>query len=193
LLVGEPFSPEGKFQNLTIEALEVLNLSDVAWTAYERDGDEQSWAAKHALFFRSIFISSLGSALTRVQSGDNEALRTFMPHEGADLNGSVMVSPLRDKPGNVGLDAWFSEVERTANLNPRSSEHRFELNGKAALRVRYLNSAAGGTEMEAVYVVAGSRTFSIVFSGNNRGTPLETLGNYPVFMRMVQSFEVQVR
>jgi hypothetical protein len=117
----------------------------------------------------------------------------FMPHEGADLNGSVMVSPLRDKPGNVGLDAWFSEVERTANLNPRSSEHRFDLNGKAALRVRYLNSSAGGTEMEAVYVVAGSRTFSIEFSGNNRGTPLETLGNYPVFMRMVQSFEVQVR
>jgi hypothetical protein len=117
----------------------------------------------------------------------------FMPHEGADINGSVMVSPLRDKPRNMGLDAWFSEVERTANLNPRSSEHRFELNGKAALRVRYLNSAAGGTEMEAVYVVAGARTFSIEFSGNNRGTPLETLGNYLVFMRMVQSFEVQVR
>jgi hypothetical protein len=47
--------------------------------------------------------------------------------------------------------------------------------------------------MEAVYVVAGSRTFSIGFSGDNPGTPLEMLGNYPVFMRMVQSFEVQVR
>ena len=57
--------------------------------------------------------------------------------------------------------------------------------------MRYLNSAAG-IEMEAVYVVAGSRTFSIEFSGDNRGTPLEKLGNYPVFMRMVQSFEVQV-
>ena len=92
-----------------------------------------------------------------------------------------MVSPLRDKPGNVGLDAWFSEVERTDNLNPRSSEHRFELNGNAALRVRYLNSAAA-IEMEAVYVVAGSRTFSIGFSGDNRRTPLEMLGNYPVFI-----------
>jgi hypothetical protein len=89
----EPFSAEGKFQNLTIEALEVLTLPDVAWAAYERDGDEQAWAAKHALFFRSIFIPSLGSALTRVQSGDTEALRAFADRLEGGLKRRLATQP----------------------------------------------------------------------------------------------------
>jgi hypothetical protein len=104
-----------------------------------------------------------------------------------------MVSTLRDKPSNISLDAWFSEVQATANLNPRSSEHRFDLNGKPALRVRYLNNVAGGIEMEEVYVVAGGRTFSIELSGDKPGIQLEKLGNYALFMRMVESFQVQDR
>jgi hypothetical protein len=115
----------------------------------------------------------------------------FMPPSGAESGGFVMVSPLSDKPGDLNLEAWFLEVEKAANRNPRSSEKRFELNGKPALRVRYLNSVAGGIEMEEVYVVAGSRTFSIEFGSEKRGTPLEKLANYARFIKMVQSFEVQ--
>jgi hypothetical protein len=89
----DPFSLDGKFQNLTIEALEVFTLPDAAWTAYERDGDQQAWAAKHALFFRSIFIPSLASALTRVQSGDNDALRTFADRLESGLKRHLATQP----------------------------------------------------------------------------------------------------
>ena len=52
-------------------------LSDSAWTDYERDGDSTALAAKHALFFRSVFMPSLATALTRVRSGDPEAVTAF--------------------------------------------------------------------------------------------------------------------
>jgi hypothetical protein len=52
-------------------------LTDSAWTDYERDGDSKALAAKHALFFRSVFMPSLASALTRVRTGDAEALTAF--------------------------------------------------------------------------------------------------------------------
>jgi len=66
-----------KFRDLTIEAVDESVLSDSAWTDYERDGDSKALAAKHALFFRSVFMPSLASALTRVRSGDAEALAAF--------------------------------------------------------------------------------------------------------------------
>ena len=101
-----------------------------------------------------------------------------------------MVSPLQDKPNNIGLDAWFADIESTANLNPRISERRFTLNGLSALRVRYLNPGMG-IEMEETYVLSGSHTFSISFSGDKPGEKLENLPNYPVYTKMVESFQVK--
>ena len=66
-----------KFRDLTIEAVDESVLSDSAWTDYERDGDSKALAAKHALFFRSVFMPSLASALTRVRTGDADALTAF--------------------------------------------------------------------------------------------------------------------
>jgi hypothetical protein len=72
-----PFARDGHFQRLTVEDLEMSELPDTAWIDYERDGDKEALATKHALFFRSVFMPTLASALDRVGSGDAEALRVF--------------------------------------------------------------------------------------------------------------------
>ena len=70
-----PFARGGQFQQLAMEACELSTLEDATWAAYERDRDKEALAAKQALFFRSIFVPSLASALSR--AGDAEACRAF--------------------------------------------------------------------------------------------------------------------
>jgi hypothetical protein len=72
-----PFAQGGHFQNLTVEDLEMSPLPDPAWNDYERDGNKEALATKQALFFRSVFMPSLASALTLVRAGDAKALRIF--------------------------------------------------------------------------------------------------------------------
>jgi hypothetical protein len=72
-----PFAANGKFRQLTVESCEMFELPDAAWTDYQHDGDKEALTSKHALFFRSIFVPSLASALVRVRDGDSEALATF--------------------------------------------------------------------------------------------------------------------
>lgn len=72
-----PFAQDGQFEGLSFESFDLSALTDVAWTQYERDGDKDALAEKHALFFRSVFMPSLAAALTRVQAGDAEALGAF--------------------------------------------------------------------------------------------------------------------
>jgi hypothetical protein len=115
---------------------------------------------------------------------------TFLPPVDSTNDGSVMVSPLQDKPNNISLDSWFADIESKANLNPRISEQRFTLNGLSALRVRYLNPVTG-IEMEEVYVLSGSHTFSISLSDDRPGRKLENLRNYSVYAKMVESFKVE--
>jgi hypothetical protein len=62
---------------LTVEDFEMAVLPDAAWTEYERDGNKEALATKHAMFFRSIFMPSLASAIERVRAGDIEAVRIF--------------------------------------------------------------------------------------------------------------------
>jgi hypothetical protein len=81
-----PFAGVGTFQCLAVEAVEVLPLQDAAWSEYERDRNKEALASKRALFFRSVFTPSLGSALTHVQLGDAEALRIFGDRLEASLN-----------------------------------------------------------------------------------------------------------
>jgi SAM dependent carboxyl methyltransferase len=72
-----PFSPNGYFRHLTVEDFEMSSLPDAAWNDYQRDGNKEALATKQALFFRSVFMPSLASALTRVRAGDAEAFRVF--------------------------------------------------------------------------------------------------------------------
>ena len=72
-----PFAAEGEFQQLIVEACEMDELPDTAWTDFQRDGNKEALVAKHALFFRSIFAPSLASALARVRAGDAGAQSAF--------------------------------------------------------------------------------------------------------------------
>jgi len=72
-----PFAGNTSFRGLAIEEFEMAVLRDTAWDEFEKDGDKEALATKHSLFFRSVFLPSLGSALTRVRAGDGEALPAF--------------------------------------------------------------------------------------------------------------------
>ena len=72
-----PFMKTGQFQRLVVEDGELFALPDPAWGEYQENGDKEALAKKKALFFRSTFMPSLASALTRVRDGDGEALRSF--------------------------------------------------------------------------------------------------------------------
>jgi hypothetical protein len=72
-----PFTKDGSFQGLTVENCEISVLPDAAWIDYQQDGDKEALVKKQALFFRSVFMPSLASALTRVRAGDSEAQRSF--------------------------------------------------------------------------------------------------------------------
>jgi S-adenosylmethionine-dependent carboxyl methyltransferase len=72
-----PFGANREFQKLTVEDCEMSELPDAAWADYQRDEDKEALVNKQVLFFRSIFVPSLASALVRVRAGDAEALGTF--------------------------------------------------------------------------------------------------------------------
>ena len=59
-----PFSASGQFCGLAVEHCELTGLPDAAWKEYERDGNKELLANRHAGFFRSIFVPSLASALS---------------------------------------------------------------------------------------------------------------------------------
>jgi hypothetical protein len=73
-----PFVPDGQFQQLVVEDWQLSVLKDAAWADYQQDGEKEALAAKHALFFRSIFVPSLASALR--SAGDAETCRAFGDH-----------------------------------------------------------------------------------------------------------------
>src|SRR5262249_56548059 len=62
-------------QQLVVGDCAFSGPEDAAWAEYRRDGDAEALAAKHALFFRSIFAPSLASALGG--DGDVEERRAF--------------------------------------------------------------------------------------------------------------------
>jgi hypothetical protein len=84
----------------------------------------------------------------------------------------------------------LNHLKRIWNQNPQLKEERFTLNGLPALRVRYRNPVNGGTEMEAVYVIAREQAFSIEFDAPI-GVALEGLKTYLVYLEMVKTFKVK--
>jgi hypothetical protein len=59
-----PFRREGRYRNLQLESCELVCVLDPAWADYVQDGNTESLAARHALFFRSTLAPSLATALT---------------------------------------------------------------------------------------------------------------------------------
>jgi len=70
-----PFQRDGRFLDLTVEHCESTPQADAAWEQYQRDGDAEALAIKHAAFFRATFLPTLADTLTRAD--DPEARRAF--------------------------------------------------------------------------------------------------------------------
>jgi hypothetical protein len=90
-----PFAKDGSFQRLVVEDYGESLLPDVAWTEYQNTDDKEALARKNALFFRSTFMPSLASALTRVRDGDREALTAFADRLESGLTRRLVNNPAR--------------------------------------------------------------------------------------------------
>jgi hypothetical protein len=135
---------------------------------------------------------TIGSCRSCKDPSAPEVLVDFFPATDKE-SGWVMIEHLADKPSGMTVDTWFAEIKQTNNLNPRLKERSFMLHDLPALSVRYRNPNNGGEETETVYVMSGSRTFAIGFSGEKPGLALEQFGNYNTFLQMVKSFGIKPR
>jgi hypothetical protein len=119
----------------------------------------------------------------------------FFPPHMKTAEGWVMAEPLADRPSSESVDAWLTEVSRTNNANLQINEGTLTLNGLPALKVRY--RVGTGVEMETVYIVSGSQTFAVEFSGDltgkRLGIPLDKLGNYAIYLKIVDTFHFNPR
>ena len=88
-----PFANGGRFAGWSVEDFEESMLLDAMWVEYEKDGNKEALATKHALFFRAIFMPSLASALDRVRAGDAEALRLFADRLESSVRRRVLSEP----------------------------------------------------------------------------------------------------
>jgi hypothetical protein len=88
-----PFAKEGHYQGLVVEDYGEFELPDHAWIEYQNSGDTTALASKRALFFRSTFMPSLASALTRARNGDREALTSFADRLESGLRGRLVRCP----------------------------------------------------------------------------------------------------
>jgi hypothetical protein len=74
----------------------------------------------------------------------------------------VLVEHMADKPAATSADQWLRHMEEVANLNPRTGDRWVVLSGRRALSV--ITRSLDGAGSETVYVVNGSKTFSILTS-----------------------------
>jgi hypothetical protein len=71
-----PFAPRGRFEDLSVEHLEVFQGEDRAWTRYQADGDAAAFGAYWAAFARASVFPTLAAALDdgAVQARRNQFL-----------------------------------------------------------------------------------------------------------------------
>ena len=72
-----PFTDKGQFQNLTVEDFAMSEVSDSAWEQYKVDNGKEALAATRALFFRTIFVPTLASALSPERTSNGDAVGSF--------------------------------------------------------------------------------------------------------------------
>jgi hypothetical protein len=89
-----PFEKNTRFGALELKESETCLLRDVAWDEYEKDGNAQVLAEKHALFFRAIFAPTLAAALTRVRAGDAAAFPAFADRLTMGLSRRLQTKPV---------------------------------------------------------------------------------------------------
>lgn len=89
-----PFAKEGHYQGLVVEDYGESELPDHAWIEYQNSGDKEALARTRALFFRSTFMPSLASALTRVRDGDREAVLAFADRLQSGLTRHLVSNPV---------------------------------------------------------------------------------------------------
>lgn len=58
-----PFAPRGRFEDLTVEHVEVFGGEDRVWTRYRADGDAAAFGAQWAAFARASVLPTLASGL----------------------------------------------------------------------------------------------------------------------------------
>lgn len=85
-----PFAHDGQFRRLTVEYCECSALPDDAWADYERDGNKDVLATRHAQFFRAVFAPSLACALT---GASDAAARAFAERVEDRLKRRLMNRP----------------------------------------------------------------------------------------------------
>ncbi len=74
-----PFTRDGQFHRLHVEACEIQPIADPVWLDYQRDGDQHALARGQARFFRAVFTPSLAAGLDgNRQAGFGEELQERM-------------------------------------------------------------------------------------------------------------------
>ena len=171
-------------KNLTTSAQDIVtnNGATANWKLFS---NRSGWSIKYSADWR---ISSCQSCSDPT---DPKVFVDFFPPVANNSDeGWLQISHVADKPTNKNVDEWLAGLKTTLNLNPILKEEKITINNLPALKVRYRNPYAGSQESEAVYLVSGSQTFTIAFSGNKAGVILEKFGNYNVYLQMLSTFNV---
>jgi len=110
--LASPFARDGAFRGLAIEELEIASLPDAAWLEYKQDGDHETLARKHALFYRATFVPTLALGLLESDAERRRAfsdrieelMRVRMAREPTPINSHVAVIVLAraEAPGSAG-------------------------------------------------------------------------------------------
>lgn len=77
-----PFERNGQYCQLRVEHCDLTVLKDPSWADYERDGNTEALAQKHALFFRSTFVPSLAASLAPGRSSAGQEIFADRLEEG---------------------------------------------------------------------------------------------------------------
>jgi salicylate 1-O-methyltransferase len=98
-----PFAPDRQFQELMVEHCETADLQDSAWAGYQRNGNREVLAGRHAAYFRSLFAPSLSRALAAAH--DPETVRVFGERleQGLRLRLLNHPAPINSRVGTIVL------------------------------------------------------------------------------------------
>ena len=108
------------------------------------------WTIKHP---RNWHVSSCRSC------PDATDPSVFVALEDPKIDALIMIEHLIDKPADKSVEQWLNDISRGQNVNPRVSEEWISLNGARALKV--INRNRDLTESENLYLLSGSKTFTI--------------------------------
>jgi SAM dependent carboxyl methyltransferase len=86
-----PFERDVKFAGLTVKHSEVYPVPDVAWDAFEKDGDREALAQERAMFFRVTFAPTLAGALANPDDLDRR--RAFFDRIESGLQRRLTEAP----------------------------------------------------------------------------------------------------